>query len=163
MVAVSKIFLNSLASIYCLSPIALGALRCSYRVICSFLRNPTFALYLKTVSGIFFPKKTLSKSFKTRHLYRGRFIKAETIIDQAVDNNIGFCVLTEKRLTNLDSVCITSLSSRGYPVKSFPRQSDRPGGGTGILVHDSFVALFVAGKEHDSFKFSDWIFKACNR
>ena len=85
-------------------------------------------------------------------MYRVRFIKAETIIDHAVDNNIGFCVLTETWLTNLDSVCITSLSSRGYLFKSFPRQSDRPGGGTGILFHESFVALFVGGKEHDSFE-----------
>ena len=98
-------------------------------------------------------------------MYRGRFIKAETIIDHAVDNNIGFkfCVLTETWLTNLDSVCITSLSSQGYLFKSFPRQSDRPGGGTGILFHESSVALFVGGKEHDSFEFSDWILKASNR
>ena len=48
-------------------------------------------------------------------------------------------------------------------IKSFPRQSDRPGGGTGILFHESFVALIVGGKEHDSFEFSDWILKASNR
>ena len=41
---------------------------------------------------------------------------------------------------------VASLSSLGYLFKSFRRQSERPGGDTGILFHDYFVASFVLGK-----------------
>ena len=89
--------------------------------------------------------------------------KVETIIDHAVGNDIGLCIFTETWLKDLDSVCIADLSRHGYLFKSFPRQSNRSGGGTGILFRDSFDASLVDGKEHDSFEFSEWILKTTNR
>ena len=89
--------------------------------------------------------------------------KVETIIDHAVGNDIGLCIFTEPWLKDLDSVCIADLSRHGYLFKSFPRQSNRSGGGTGILFHDSFNASLVDGKEHDSLEFSKCILKTTNR
>ena len=89
--------------------------------------------------------------------------KVETIIDHAVGNDIGLCIFTKTWLKDLDSVCIADLSRHGYLFKSFPRQSNRSGGGTGILFCDSFDASLVDGKEHDSFEFSEWILKTTNR
>ncbi|PFX29714.1 putative RNA-directed DNA polymerase from transposon X-element [Stylophora pistillata] len=89
--------------------------------------------------------------------------KVETIIDHAVGNDIGICIFTETWLNDLDSVCIADLSRHGYLFKSFPRQSNRSGGGTGILFRDSFDATLLDGKEHNSFEFSEWILKTTNR
>ena len=89
--------------------------------------------------------------------------KVETIIDHAVGNDIGLCIFTETWLKDLDSVCIADLSRHGYLFKSFPRQSNRSGGGTGILFCDSFDASLVDGKEHDSFECSEWNLKTTNR
>ena len=40
-------------------------------------------------------------------------------------------------MKDTDSDSIASISVEGYIFKSFPRQSQRPGGGTGILFRDS--------------------------
>ena len=50
--------------------------------------------------------------------------KVETIIDHAVGNDIGLCIFTETWLKDLDSLCIADLSSHGYLLKRFPRQSN---------------------------------------
>ena len=54
-------------------------------------------------------------------------------IDHMVDSDIDICTITETWLKECDSVSIAGLSTAGFVFKSFPRQSDRIGCGTGIL------------------------------
>jgi len=81
------------------------------------------------------------------------------IIDHILDNSIDLCTFTETWLPNLDSVTIPSLSIDGYVFKSFPRQSLRHGGGTGILFRDSSRCSFLDSKENRSFEYSEWSVK----
>ena len=85
--------------------------------------------------------------------------KVEGIIDHVLDNKIDFCSFIETWLTNFDSVTISSLSFEGYVFQSFPRQSLRRGGGTGILHRDSLKCVLLDGRELKSFEYSEWSVK----
>ena len=54
-------------------------------------------------------------------------------LDLVVSNNVVFAV-TKTWLKDIYSVCIAGLSVGSYVFKSSASQSDRQGGGTGILL-----------------------------
>ena len=55
-----------------------------------------------------------------------------------------------------NSVSIAGLSTAGFVFRSFPRQSDRSGGGTGILCKESLNVKSSDCGEFNSFEFSEW-------
>lgn len=82
--------------------------------------------------------------------------KVADVVDHVVGKNIDICVVTETWLKDHDTVSIAGLSPNGYAFKSFPRQSERNGGGTGIMFKDSLNVNMIDGKENRSFEFSEW-------
>ncbi len=65
-------------------------------------------------------------------------------------------MVTETWLKDIDSVSIAALSPPGYFFKSFPRQSDRRGGGTGVMFSTCVNFKFINGEEKCSFEYSEW-------
>jgi exonuclease III len=59
-------------------------------------------------------------------------------------------------LKESDSVSIAGLSTAGFVFRSFPRQSGRSGGGTGILCKGSLNVKSSDCGEFNSFEFSEW-------
>lgn len=82
--------------------------------------------------------------------------KIAEFISVIVDNKLDICVVTETWMTELDTAVIAALSINGYNFKHFPRQSQRVGGGTGIMYRDSMKAVLVDGREYKSFEVSEW-------
>ena len=89
--------------------------------------------------------------------------KIESIIDHAVENDIGLCTVTDTWLIDADSVSIAQLSMAGYLFKNFSRQSQNRGSGTGILFRNSVNVSLVDGNENKSFEYSEWIVKVHDR
>ena len=89
--------------------------------------------------------------------------KAAVIVDHVVSNNIDFCMMTETWLKDWDSVSAAALSPPGYSFKSFPRQSDRKGGDTGIMFNHDLEVSLINGGEKRSFEFSEWNFPMIGR
>ena len=71
-----------------------------------------------------------------------------------LDNKIDLCIVTETWLKEIDTVSIAALCPPGYFFKSFPRQTNRPGGGTGAMFKTNFNVLLLNGGEKKSFEFS---------
>ncbi len=65
-------------------------------------------------------------------------------------------MVTETWLKDIDSVSIAALSPPGYFFKSFPRQSDRRGGGTCVMFSTCVNFKFINGEEKCSFEYSEW-------
>ena len=84
-------------------------------------------------------------------------------VDHVVNNNIDLCVVTETWLKDQDTVSVAALSPPGYSFKSFPRQSERKGGGTGIMFNNTLKVSLSGGGEKKSFEFSEWILCAQSR
>ena len=82
--------------------------------------------------------------------------KIAVIIDHMVDSGIDICTITETWLKECDSVSIAGLSTAGFVFRSFPRQSGRSGGGTGILCKESLNVKSSDCGEFYSFEFSEW-------
>ena len=82
--------------------------------------------------------------------------KIAVIVDHMVNSCIDVCAITETWLKECDSVSIARLSTAGFVFRSFPRQSDRNGGGTGILCRESLDVKLSDCKEIRSFEFSEW-------
>ena len=64
--------------------------------------------------------------------------------------------MVETWLKECDSVSIAGLSTAGFVFRSFPRQSGRSGGGTGILCKESLNVKSSDCGEFSSFEFSEW-------
>ena len=73
------------------------------------------------------------------------------------------CIVTETWLKEADTVSIAALSPPGYLFKNFPRQSNRPGGGTGIMFNANFNVTLNDGGEKRSFEYSEWNLTISNR
>ena len=73
------------------------------------------------------------------------------------------CIVTETWLKEADTVSIAALSSPGYLFKNFPRQSNRAGGGTGIMFNANFNVTLNDGSEKRSFEYSEWNLTISNR
>ena len=82
--------------------------------------------------------------------------KIAVIIDHLVDSGIDICTITETWLKECDSVSIAGQSTAGFVFRSFPRQSGRSGGGTGILCKESLNVKSSDCGEFNSFEFSEW-------
>ena len=82
--------------------------------------------------------------------------KTAEIVEHIVDSNIDICIITETWLKEYDYVTTPALSPNGYGFKGFPRQSNRAGGGTGIMFKDSLTVSMAEGKEMKSFEYSEW-------
>ena len=82
--------------------------------------------------------------------------KIAVIIDHMVDSGIDICTITETWLKECDSVSIAGVSTAGFVFRSFPRQSGRSGGGTGILCRESLNVKSSDCGEFNSFEFSEW-------
>lgn len=89
--------------------------------------------------------------------------KTASIVDHVLGRKIDVCVITETWLKDKDTVSIAALSPPGYSFKSFPRQSNRLGGGTGVMFNNNFKVSLVDGGEKRSFEFSEWNFIGTNR
>ena len=77
--------------------------------------------------------------------------KTAEIADHVLSNNINECTVTETWLKEADTVSIAALSPPGYLFKNFPRQSNRAGGGTGIMFNANFnVTLTMEAKNDHS-------------
>lgn len=82
--------------------------------------------------------------------------KTVTLVDHILENKIDICVITETWVKDIDSVRIAELSPLGYRFRHFARQSERRGGGTGVLHNELVKVSFVDGDEKRSFEFSEW-------
>ena len=82
-----------------------------------------------------------------------------------MEEKIDICVVTETCLQDLDSVSIAALSPPGYHfiIKHFAIQSDRKGGGTGVLHNDIFEMKFIDVEEKSAFEFSEGNCKIANQ
>ena len=89
--------------------------------------------------------------------------KSAEFVDHILGNNIDICVVTETWLKDIDSVSIAALSPAGHHLKRFPRQSDRRGGGTGVMCSSRIKINFINGDEKHSFEYSEWNCKVSNK
>ena len=71
--------------------------------------------------------------------------KTAEIVEHIVNSNIDICIITETWLKEYDYVTTAALSPNGYGFKGFPRQSNRAGGGTGIMFKDSLTVSMAEG------------------
>ena len=85
--------------------------------------------------------------------------KIAVIVEHMVNGFIDICTVTETWLKECDSVSMAGLSTDGFIFKSFPRQSGRNGGGTGIMYRESLDVKLTDCKENRSFEFTDGMFK----
>ena len=82
--------------------------------------------------------------------------KIEVFTDHVVDSEIDICVVTETWLRKRDDVALSALPPPGHSFKNISRTADRTGGGTGIMLRDTFKLTPVEGKEGLSFESSEW-------
>ena len=76
--------------------------------------------------------------------------------DYIVDQNIDVCVVTETWLKDMDTTSIAGVCLPGYSFKSFPRQSNRSGGGTGVMFNTNLYVSLSGGTHslyHQNCKF----------
>ena len=78
------------------------------------------------------------------------------MVDHMIDSCIDICTITQTWLRECDSVSIAGLSTAGFVFRSFPRQSGRNGGGTGIMCRESLDVKLIDCKEICLFEFSVW-------
>ena len=87
--------------------------------------------------------------------------KTAVIFDYICDHTPAIVTLTEHWLTDLDSSVRAELCPNGYKILDHTR-SDRRGGGTGIIYHESLdvkkIDAGVSGR--CSYEFSEWIVKS---
>ena len=88
--------------------------------------------------------------------------KTAEVVDHVLNNNIDVCIVTETWLKAVDTVSIAALSPPGYSFANFPRQSNRMGGGAGIMFNTNFKAILKEGGEKRSFEYSEWNLQAPN-
>ena len=88
--------------------------------------------------------------------------KTSVITDYVTENDLDLCLLTETWLTNLDNVHRASLKTNCYDFCDFPRQSERKGGGTGIIFKKGFKVSKQDCGEKVSFEFSEWLVEWSN-
>ena len=105
----------------------------------------------------------MKKQLSTENLIRFANVNARSLnnktaefVDHILKKKIDICVVTETWLKDIDSVSIAALSPPGYFFKSFPRQSDRRGGGTGVMFSTCVNFKFINGEEKCSFEYSEW-------
>ncbi len=84
--------------------------------------------------------------------------KVAVFSDYIVDQNIDVCVVTETWLKDMDTTSIAGVCFPGYSFKSFPRQSNRSGGGTGVMFNSNLYVSLSGGGETQSFEYSEWNF-----
>ena len=84
--------------------------------------------------------------------------KVAVFSDYIVDQNIDVCVVTETWLKDMDTTSIAGVCLPGYSFKSFPRQSNRSGGGTGVMFNTNLYVSLSGGGETQSFEYSEWNF-----
>lgn len=82
--------------------------------------------------------------------------KVPLVTDHIINENIDICLFTETWLKDYDTVSFAGLSPTGYKFRNFSRQSERRGGGTGIMFRDSLDVRLSDAKENQSFEFSEW-------
>ena len=65
--------------------------------------------------------------------------------------------MTETWLTSKDEAKRSECEPVGYTFKDHPRESNRPGGGTGLLCRSPLTAKKITGANRSSFEFSEWL------
>ena len=68
--------------------------------------------------------------------------KTAVFVDHIIEQNIDVCAVTETWLKDKDTASIADICQSGYSFKSFPRPSNRMGGGTGVMFNSS-LNVFV--------------------
>ena len=81
--------------------------------------------------------------------------KVAVFSDYIVDQNIDVCVVTETWLKDMDTTSIAGVCLPGYSFKSFPRQSNRSGGGSGVMFNTNLYISLSGGGETKSFEYSE--------
>ena len=71
---------------------------------------------------------------------------------------IDVCAVTETWLKDKDTASIADICQSGYSFKSFPRPSNRMGGGTGVMFNSSLNVSLSRGGDMQSFEYSEWNF-----
>ena len=119
--------------------------------------NPLNCIPVVTVTNSPIPHRQNSLRFAN---INARSLKNKTaaFVSHILDNKIDLCIVTETWLKEIDTVSIAALCPPGYFFKSFPRQTDRPGGGTGAMFKTNFNVSLLNGGEKKSFEFSEWNF-----
>ena len=84
--------------------------------------------------------------------------KTALFSDHIVGRSIDICVVTETWLKDMDTPSIAGVCLHGYSFKSFPRQSNRSGGGTGVMFNTCLDVSLFRGKDMQSFEYSEWNF-----
>ena len=82
--------------------------------------------------------------------------KTELFIDHLIDKEMDVCVVAETWMNDNDSVTTAPFSPQGYAFRNVPRESDRSGGGTGIIFRDCFNVSLIDSKQRSSFEISEW-------
>ena len=83
--------------------------------------------------------------------------KTAVIMDYVADNKIDLCFFTETWLNDLDNVHRASFKTSCYDFCDYPRQSNRKGGGIGILFRKDYKVSKSNCGEKLSFEFCDWL------
>ena len=119
--------------------------------------NPLNCIPVVTVTNSSIPHRQNSLRFAN---INARSLKNKTaaFVSHILDNKIDLCIVTETWLKEIDTVSIAALCPPGYFSKSFPRQTDRSGGGTGAMFKTNFNVSLLNGGEKKSFEFSEWNF-----
>ena len=86
--------------------------------------------------------------------------KTGDFIDYVLSSNTHICAITETWLTAADDAIRSECTPCGYSFADHPRESNRQGGGTGILCKLPLTPQKVSAGEKTSFEFSEWIIKA---
>ena len=88
--------------------------------------------------------------------------KPEVIVEELTDKNIDAYALTETWLKPGDEASRCALEPEGYKLLDQPR-SDRTGGGTGLIVRQSYKCKKSAGGENKSFEYSTYSITQANK
>lgn len=121
--------------------------------VCNCIAIP---LLFNDVNIAFYPQPDLLR-FAT---INARSLRNKTAVftDHIVEQNIDVCVVTETWLKNKDTPSIAGICQSGYLFKSFPRQSNRMGGGTGVMFKSGLNVSLSRGEDLQSFEYSEWKF-----
>ena len=89
--------------------------------------------------------------------------KTAVFVDHIIEQNIDVCAVTETWLKDKDTASIADICQSGYSFKSFPRPSNRMGGGTGVMFNSSLNVSLSRGRDMQSFEYSEWNFSIAHR
>ena len=89
--------------------------------------------------------------------------KTAVFVDHIIEQNIDVCAVTETWLKDKDTASIADICQSGYSFKSFPRPSNRMGGGTGVMFNSNLNVYLSCGGDMQSFEYSEWNLSIAHR